>query len=349
MKILSAPQQICFGITNKCNLSCKHCLASGTAGSREFSRDMLRTIIHQIRDMKIFNVAVFGGEPLASEHFHFVIEEFEKYPIALSLNTNATLIDSEEADWLARTRLNAFCISLDGGSAAVHDGFRGRGSFDAAVRGITQIQRIKKNIVLSATLTKVNCRDIENIVALARDMGITNVRFNNVCYVGTAACFSDELLMTPAETFAALETIRSLKEKYGPLITGSVLQQAEIIDALKKAPPKLTFPLAVNPCGAAVTQCAIRPDGKVVPCEIIWDFPAGDLYEESLAEIWKNSPVMNQFRIPCAVQAEDIPECVDCRYLRLCYLGHRCQPYYYPGRFMNKKLFCINESVFYAS
>ncbi|MBN1492834.1 MAG: radical SAM protein [Candidatus Omnitrophica bacterium] len=346
MKTLSAPHNISFGITNKCNLACKHCLASSTTGCREFSREMLLNIIHQIRDMKIFSVSIFGGEPFMSEHFHFVAEELGKCPLTISVNTNGTLIDREEADWLARSKIRSYCISIDGSCAEVHDAFRGQGSFDKVIRGIEEIKRIKRGITLSAILTKFNYHDIENMYKLSCELGINSIRFNNVCYVGNAACYSDQILMTPAETFQSLDVVRELNKKYKNAITGSVMTQVEILDKLREAPPTFEFPLMVSPCGAAMKQCAIRPDGKVVPCEIIWDCVAGDLYETSLKDIWLNSPVMNQFREPAYLQAEEIAECVNCEYLRLCYLGHRCQPYHNPGKFMNKKLYCIKEEVF---
>jgi len=309
---------------------------------------MLLNIIHQIRDMKIFNLSVFGGEPLMSEHFHYVVEELGKCPLVTSVNTNGTLIDREEAEWLKHTKIRSYCISLDGSTPQVHDAFRGPGAFNDAIRGIEEIQRIKKPITLSVIVTKFNFRDLENIVKLALAMGLPVVRFNNVGYVGNAACFSDEIIMTPSETFEMLDTVRALSARYKSLVTGSVLQQVEILDGLKNKPLSFTFPLRVSPCGAAVKQCAIRPDGKVVPCEIVWDCVAGDLYHESLAAIWKNSAVFQQFREPYEIKAEEIPECVDCGYLRLCYFGHRCHPYHSPGKFNNKKLFCINERVFSA-
>jgi radical SAM protein with 4Fe4S-binding SPASM domain len=349
MKILSAPQQICFGITNKCNLACKHCLAHATTGCREYSSDMLTNIIHQIRDMKVFKVSIFGGEPLASHHFHHVVEEFGKWPIAITLNTNATLIDRNEADWLATTHLKSYIVSLDGSCPEVHDAFRGAGSWEQAVRGIEEISRIKKPVLLSAILTRFNYRDINNMVEFARSIGFQNVRYNNVGYVGSATCFSDEIRMSPAETFEALSTVRELNKKYPGCITGSVAQQVDILDDLKERHTTTKFPLQVNPCGAAVDRITIRPDGKVAPCEIIWECVAGDLYEQSLKDIWDNSPLLKQFRETVYIEADKIPECVDCEYLRHCYLGHRCQPYYNPGQFKNKKLYCINEEVFNRS
>jgi radical SAM protein with 4Fe4S-binding SPASM domain len=151
--------------------------------------------------------------------------------------------------------------------------------------------------------------------------------------------------MTVREKFEALETVRNLREKFGSFIIGSL---TEVLDIMKeiKGKPKEVFPLKIYPCGAATSRCAIRPDGWVVPCEILYDVKAGNLKNESLYDIWHNSPIMKAFREPIEIQEEEIPECKDCEYLSLCYNGHRCSPYYLPEKkFQHKELYCWKESV----
>lgn len=345
MKILSAPLNICLGITNQCNLHCKHCLASSTRQSQDLTTAELLDIIEQIRALKVFNVAIFGGEPLMRQDFFSILETLSKLKSGLSLNTNGTLITSEIARRLAQYPIKTYTVSLDGASASVQDPFRGDGSFDKNIEGIKNLVAQNCNVLISTTVTHFNYQDVENIVLLGRSLGARAVRFNEVMYIGNAACYHQSLIMTPQEKFELLESVKQLRSTFGNFITGSIVQVLDIMEEMK-VKPKETFPLKITSCGAATSKCAIRPDGWVVPCEILWDVKAGNLKKESLYDIWHNSKVMQAFRKNIEIKKEDIPECEGCAYLRLCYKGHRCQPYYYPGeKFSHKEFYCWREDV----
>lgn len=346
MKTLSAPLNLCFGITNKCNLSCKHCLASNTRSNQDLTTEELLDITKQIVELKVFNVAIFGGEPLLRKDFFTIVEALSKPWITPALNTNGTLITKGIAKRLASSSIKTYTVSLDGASSAVQDPFRGRGSFKKNIEGIKNLIAAKCNVLISTTVTRYNYRDVENIVLLGKNIGANRVRFNEVMYIGNAACYHRSLVMTVKEKFELLEKIKDLKNRFGQFVTGSLLQVIDIMEEIKQNKHSLEFPLSIQGCGAATTKCAIRPDGLVVPCENLWDIIAGALKNTSFYDIWHNSPVMKAFREPLEIKGDEIPECKGCQYLRLCYKGHRCTPYYLPGKkFEHKELYCWNENV----
>ena len=346
MKTLSAPLAICFGITNKCNLNCKHCLASKTRLNQDLTTEELLGIIKQIIERKIFNVAIFGGEPLLRKDFFTIIEALKKPWITISLNTNGTLITKELAERLANSSIKAYTVSLDGASSAVQEPFRGSGSFEKNIEGIKNLIEKKCNVLISTTVTHYNYFDVENIVLLGKNIGANRVRLNEVMYIGNAACYHKSLVVTAKEKFVLLGKIKDLKNRFGQFVTGSLVQVIDIMEEIKQNRHQLAFPLSIRGCGAATTKCAIRPDGLVVPCENLWDIIAGDLRNTSFYDIWYNSPIMKAFREPVEIKEDEIPDCRECQYLRLCYKGHRCTPYYLPGnKFEHKELYCWNENV----
>lgn len=345
MKTLSAPLNICFGITNKCNLRCKHCLASSTFASQDLSTAEILDIIKQIKDLKIFDIAIFGGEPLMREDFFTILDALIKLRIPLSLNTNGTLITRGVAKQLAQYPIRTYTVSLDGSCTEVQDPFRGNGSFDKNLKGIQNLIEEERNVLISTIVTRFNYKDVENIVLLGKKLGARQVRFNEVMYIGNAACYHQSLVMSIREKFELLDKVKELRNKFDKFITGSILQILDIMQEIKRNPQE-RFPLKIHSCGAATSKCAIRPDGWVVPCEILWDVKAGNLKKESLYDIWHNSAIMQSFRETIEIQEREIPECRGCEYLRLCYKGHRCQPYYYPGvKFEHKEFYCWREDV----
>jgi SynChlorMet cassette radical SAM/SPASM protein ScmE len=345
MKTLSAPFNICLGITNKCNLNCKHCLASGTRDSQDLTTEELLNIIQQIKELKIFDLAIFGGEPLMRKDFFTIVDALSGLKLNLSLNTNGTLITADIAKRLAQYSIKTYTVSLDGSCKEVQDPFRGKGSFDKTIKGIQNLIAEKRNVLISTTVTRLNYNDAERIVLLGKRLGARQVRFNEVMYVGNAACYHQGLIMTPKEKFALLDKAKALKNTFDGFVTGAIFQIADIMEEMRRN-PKEVFPLRIHSCGAAVRKCAIRPDGWVTPCEVLWEIRAGNLKKEKLRDIWHNSPIMRAFRETIEIKEEEILECNGCEYIRLCYKGHRCQPYYYPGaKFEHKELYCWREDV----
>jgi AdoMet-dependent heme synthase len=343
--ILSAPLDVCLGITNKCNLRCKHCLASNSRQEPDLTTPELLRVIQQLKDLKVLSIAIFGGEPLAREDFFDILEALSKLKVSLTINTNGTLITREVARRLSRSPIKAYTVSLDGSCPEVHDLLRGQGSFNAAIEGIRNLKAEGCRVTISTTVMRLNQNDLANIVLLSKRLGADNLRFNTVEYFGNAACYGDSLIMKPEEKFQLLDQARSLRDTFGNAVSGSLFQACDIMDGMAQN-PKEVLPLKVFSCAAATIKCNIRPDGWVTPCEIVWDVKAGNLKEQSLYDIWHHSPVMKAFREPIEIKEDDIPECKGCAYLRLCYKGHRCQPYYLPGaRFEHKKFYCWRSDV----
>lgn len=344
MKTLSAPLDVCLGITNQCNLNCKHCFALNTRNNEELTTEELLQVIKQIEEMKIFNVAIFGGEPLVREDFFIILEALSKLKIRLSLNTNGTLITPDIAKKLKGYPIRTYTVSLDGSCPEVQDPFRGKGSFEKNIVGIRNLIREGCNVLIATTVTQYNYRDAENIVLLGKSLGAGHVRLNEVVYMGNAACYNRELLMSPQEKLEFIAVMRMLLKKWGSFITGSIPHMVELMDQAAKEPLE-TFPLRLGGCRAATKMCNIRPDGWVTPCEVLWYLKAGNVREKSLSDIWLHSPVMESFRKIITINELDTPECKGCQYLRLCYKG-RCQPYYNPGKkFTHKEFYCWRQEI----
>jgi radical SAM protein with 4Fe4S-binding SPASM domain len=339
----SALTGVCLGITSKCNLSCKHCLNRNIPVSEpDMTLEQLLDLIDQLATGGVKDVNLFGGEPLMNPEFKRIVEYLNQYPITLSLNTNATLVDREMARWLKEHKIGGAVVSFDGSQASVMDAIRGKGAFDRCLKGIAALQQEGISVLLSATLNKINYQDVKGMVLLGKKLGSNSIRFNHVFFSGNATCFIKEIYLSPGQEKQAIKAVWQASQEFGSFIYGSssYLCQKQKLEELKNHPPSTSDKLLISPCGAADGKCAIRPDGWVVPCEIIWEVKCGNIKEKPLKEIWQDSEVMGSFRKSMEVDLNEIPECKGCRYQYLCFIGHRCYPYYYPGGIKNKSLYC---------
>ena len=339
------PGSVCFAITSKCNFSCKHCLNRNIAlDGADMTLDELMNVIDQLGQGEVRNVSIFGGEPLCHPDFKRIVEHMNKYSMNISLNTNGSLIDDDIARWLKIHKVSGAVVSFDGSSAPVMDEMRGSGAFEMSLKGIRALRGAGISVLLSVTLTKLNFKFVRDMVLLGKEIEGSAIRFNHVFFGGNAACFIKELYLEPAEEREAIDAVWRAKEEFGAFVSDEssyLCQKRKLEDTVKYKP--VNDKITVRPCGAAMAKCAIRPDGWVVPCEILWDVKCGNVKEDKLKDIWENSQLLNTFRRPLEVDLEKLPECKGCQYQYMCFLGHRCYPYHYPGGVYNRALYCWLE------
>jgi MoaA/NifB/PqqE/SkfB family radical SAM enzyme len=88
--------------------------------------------------------------------------------------TNAMILQGSRLDRLceiANENLN-IQVSLDGGNAADHDYYRGRGSWEKTVEAIKCLQARGFRVRLSTTETPVNTKHLDDVCVFHRSLGI---------------------------------------------------------------------------------------------------------------------------------------------------------------------------------
>ena len=173
----AAIKSVFLHLTDKCNLSCKHCYAKNMSeGKTELTDRELVLFLENFYAAGGKALVLSGGEPLLRKNFKNI---FAINPDAhFTLLTNATLIDNECALFLSRYNVS-IQASIDGSTAEVHDSIRGAGAFYAAIKGIEHLKQrgLLSKINLCTTVMRQNIDDLPNIFPLARKLGIPFVRF----------------------------------------------------------------------------------------------------------------------------------------------------------------------------
>ena len=85
-------------------------------------------------------------------------------------------------------------------------------------------------------------------------------------------------------------------------------EKSEDIELFKKKPI----------CGVGYDNCCITANGDVYPCAGWQDYVLGNVYKQTLREIWENSERVNALR---NITQESFPQCMDCSakdYCSLC-------------------------------
>ena len=68
-------------------------------------------------------------------------------------------------------------------------------------------------------------------------------------------------------------------------------------------------------CGVGYDNCCITANGDVYPCAGWQNMVLGNIYKQSLQEIWENSPKVKELR---KITQADFPQCLECEARDFC-------------------------------
>jgi len=71
-------------------------------------------------------------------------------------------------------------------------------------------------------------------------------------------------------------------------------------------------------CGCPSNKISVRADGVIVPCNMLAHVELGRINHDSLAEIWQNSPALNQLRNRHTIPLTGFEFCAGCAYIPYC-------------------------------
>ena len=115
-----------FELSPICNMDCKMCYVKMTKSEVE-KVGRLRTtdewikIAEDAREAGMLFLLITGGEPLLYKGFKELYLKLVKMGLIITINTNATLIDEEMADFFAKYPPSRLNITLYGGSNETYE------------------------------------------------------------------------------------------------------------------------------------------------------------------------------------------------------------------------------------
>jgi mycofactocin radical SAM maturase len=282
---LSAPVNITWEITHRCNLRCIHCLSdSSTASQNELSLDECKAITDQLAALKVFEINFGGGEPLLKDYFLDLLRYIHTRDIVTCISTNGTVLTEEAVDLFTDNPLVNVQVSLDGATPEINDKIRGKSTFHKILKSIGMLAG--KNIPLSinTVVTSVNYMQLSQLKELAVSYG-ARLRVSRFRPSGRARESWDALRLNPDQ----LKELSAWLSSEPDILTG---------DSFFSISQDGRRQLGLDMCGACKMTCCIDPCGNVFPCAFMQDAPfcGGNLREKSFKDIWDYAPEFQRFR-----------------------------------------------------
>lgn len=268
-------------ITFRCNHRCAFCYNAPSARLEMTTRQVCEAL-GKIADLGVLYLTLTGGEPLCREDFWEIASEVRRLGMALRIYTNGYLVaDPAVARRIAGLRPLEAEVSLHGSRPGIHDALTGvPGSFERTVSGIRNLRSSGVRVQLKCPITRLNQEDLREIKSLALSLD-SYLTFDAVITPKDDGSL-DPLALRPEDGF--------LEKYWGEWYL-------ELHDG--KAPPR-TEPCTPDRveavCGSARGGFTVDPYGEVFPC-VAMRRSAGNILEiESLAKVWRESPVLQEVR-----------------------------------------------------
>ena len=327
-RVMRAPRSLTIEITSRCNLRCRYCyfFNNKAVEYRDLPAGEWLTFFNELGSLGVMKVTLAGGEPFIREDLTTLLDGIVNNRMRFSLLSNGGLIDDGIAAFIANTnRCEYVQVSLDGSSPEIHDSCRGKGSFEGAIRGIRTLQRQRIRAAVRVTIHKNNVHDLENIAHFLFDeLGLPNFGTNSAGYMGTCCMNADDVLLNIQERMDAMATLLRLTAKYpgrisadaGPLADGRMWHSME--EARAQGKPAFHNGGRLTACGCPSNKISVRADGVIVPCNMLAHIELGRINHDSLADIWQNSPALNQLRGRHTIPLTGFEFCAGCPYSPYC-------------------------------
>jgi radical SAM protein with 4Fe4S-binding SPASM domain len=319
----SIPKWIFFQLLESCNLRCKMCYEWGENGPynekpilKQLDINVIKKTIIECSSAKPF-YELYGGEPLLYPQIDEVMETITHYGSKMHMPTNGTLLE-KHAEMLVEAKPDRIWVSLDG-PEEINDLQRGKGVFKKVKKGIEKLFELRESkgntyprIGISMVVTPLNYRYIEQFFFQSID-------------VTKLDCISMELqaYITDDDHRRYVEV---LKNDFGiegaPMAKGFIrdpkefaeidfhelARQLQVVQDYCSAHQIYCnmYPKSINVedlrkyfsadwfsmsnvkkrCVFPWVSTEINARGDVTSCHAYYDLTLGNVYEQSLLEIW---------------------------------------------------------------
>ena len=321
-RVGDAPIQAFLEVSARCNLRCTMCAINYDTRYRNssgrppyFTPDLfarLRPIFPKLHRAFLFGL----GEPLLNPHLVDYIRELSGHGVEVAFTTNATLIDEEKADEIARAGVKRVTVSIDGARAETYESIRVGATFARVMRGIRALADAGRRhgshtLSFSFVAMKSNVDDIPHLVDLCHEVGAIGVHVEPLlAQVGKTELDEhyerENLGLVDADHVReAFDDAAAKAKSYGVYFSSLFTTARDQYDYIKRVASADEHWL----CGAPWSMIWVTSAGEIRTC-CLNDKSFGNLNEQSFDEIW-NGAHYHRFR-EAHVRNEVAEGCANC-------------------------------------
>ena len=294
-----------FELTGRCNERCIHCYLNNA--KKDDGIDMplgkIKSIIDEFAENQGLHITLSGGEMLMHKDILEIIRYCREKDMIITLLSNLIALRDEQIPVIKEANVSAVQVSLYSMNPETHDYITTiKGSFVKTKQAIEKLVAADIPVMISCPIMKANKDGYKEVLNYAQSLRCkANTDF---IMMAQSDLSTDNLAnrLSIEETETLIREIIENNPDYRAYVenTQPISEFRDLdIERFKKMPL----------CGAAINDCCVSENGDIFACAGWQAKPFGNVYKQSLKEIWDNSPVAKEIR---AVTEGDFPQCLDC-------------------------------------
>ena len=283
-----------------------------------------KAVLDQLKSLGAIILTLSGGESLLHRDFEEIYTYAHSSNFAIRLFTNGLVVDDRILKLLETYKPLDVQFSIYGHTPELHDSITGvRGSFERTAKALKSVSALGIPVFGKCSWLSQNADYFREIQELVVQMG---------------AEFSGNTMLAPARSpDKNSHSCRLTDAQFGELTQWSKSGNDKNKKSIEKTPEEGN--LDRHLCGAGVITMRISAQGDVYPCTD-HKHPVGNVREESLEDIWHNSPFLAELR---RLRRRDRQGCLSCEFQPHCFHCH-AQAYSEEG----DPRACYSEAMHYA-
>jgi MoaA/NifB/PqqE/SkfB family radical SAM enzyme len=272
-------------LTYRCNLDCFYCYNDRAKAGTPLSLEQYRVLLEDLARMQTLYLMLTGGEPMIHPHFFEIGGIARKLGFVVRVRTNGHNLFSRACERL-REEVDPYIVevSLHGATSEVHDRqTRIAGSFDRLIKNIEIARGFGLKMSVVTTPTAWNEHQIDDMFALCDSLDVP-LRFQGPVAPRDNGDTEPLVIQPSRETWDHVtELVRRRRDSRG---TGDQAAAGVDVEIDREEP---------STCSVGVSGVDIDPYGNVQACMHLQE-SAGNIHEQSIEEIWNNSPLFQRAR-----------------------------------------------------
>jgi len=313
------PYVLVAELTYRCPLRCAYCSNPTQVQDRAAldGADWQR-VLGEASELGVVQVHFTGGEPLLCDDLEALVARAAQLELYSNLITSGLPLTRERLAGLAAAGLCAVQLSFQAARLGSSAAIAGVDAFAHKREVARWVRELELPLTVNVVLHRQNLDEVNQIIALAEELGAERLELANTQYLGWAYQNRAALMPSLAQLDAARTVVAAARER----LRGKMEILFVLPDYHGDRPRT-----CMN--GWGERYIVVTPDGRAMPCHAAHVLPLAfpDLRGQSLSSAWHDSEAFQKYR-----GTEYLREpCRSCDQREVDHGGCRCQAFLLTG------------------
>lgn len=301
-------------ITSECNERCIHCyIPNAVKNKAEYiSFQKFCQLVDDFIELGGNNIVLSGGEPLMHPNIIDILEYCKKNGLKIVVFSNLTLLNKKLTKVLKSENVKLVQVSIYSINPDVHDKItKKKGSLVKTLSAVELLLSKGIEVQIACPIMRQNKDDVVSVMRYAKEKKIS-LRINSLILPTFDG--EDSFIKSSALTLEQKKKMICDMMDFDREYTKNELLELNNSsnDIYKKTKDFLISSL----CSAGINSCSVSVDGNVCPCPKWQSYRLGNIYNNTLSEIWYNNPLLSLIRR--VNKQKNYPECLKCKAIDYC-------------------------------